>query len=326
MKWRHQVKSGKKIEGVCGGETNGINSNICIGDFMTEYQKKIDVSLVILLILFLGTQICALWFTHPFYQGEIKAFENPDDPFNILYYVSIILIFTGVILYIAKKGKDILIRFLILVLFCITVFYLFNAFLSLFISPEIYAFAGGLAIALMFGILLLFYPEWYVVDTTGILVACGIIAIFGISLTVPLVILLLALLAIYDAISVYKTKHMIDLGDTILRFHLPMLLVIPKKWGYSFRTEKEFSGKKNAIFIGLGDFIIPGILAASVFHFGESIVVALACILGSVIGLALLMVLSKSGTAQAGLPWLNGGALAGYLISSILMGEFIGFG
>ncbi len=292
---------------------------------MNDHQKKPDASLAVLMILFLVTQICALWITRPFHQGGMEAFENPDDPFNILYYIVIILIFTGVILYIAKKGKDILIRSLILVIFSITVFYLFHALLSLFISPEIYALAGGLIITLIIAILLVFYPEWYIVDATGILVASGIIAIFGISLTVPLVILLLTLLAIYDAISVYKTKHMIDLGDTILKFHLPMLLVIPKKWGYSFRTEKDFSGKKNAIFIGLGDFIIPGILAASVFHFGESLITALACILGSVTGLALLMILAKSGKPQAGLPWLNGGALAGYLISSALLGELIGF-
>ena len=293
---------------------------------MTGQQKKLDASLVVLLTLFLVTQICALWFTQPFHQGGMEAFDDPDDPFNILYYVVVILAFTGVILYIAKKGKDILIRSLILGVFSITVLYLFHALLSLFISTGIYAWASGFALTLMCGILLLVYPEWYIVDATGILVACGIIAIFGISLSVPLVILLLAFLAIYDAISVYKTKHMIDLGDTILRFHLPMLLVIPKKWGYSFRKEKDFSGEKNAIFIGLGDFIIPGILAASVFHFGGSLSAALACILGSVIGLALLMSLAKSGKPHAGLPWLNGGALVGYLISSILLGEIIGFG
>ena len=293
---------------------------------MTEYKKKLDISLAVLLILFLVTQICALWITRPFHQGGMEAFENPDDPFNILYYVVIILVFTGIILYISKKGKDILIRSLILVIFSITVYYLFHALLSLFISPESYALTGGLIITFMFAILLLFYPEWYIIDATGILVAIGIIAIFGISLTVPLVILLLTILGIYDAISVYKTKHMIDLGDTILKFHLPMLMVIPKKWGYSFRREKDFSGEKNAIFMGLGDFIIPGILAASVFHFGESLSTALACILGSVIGLALLMMLAKSGKPQAGLPWLNGGALAGYLISCIIWGELVGFG
>jgi len=292
---------------------------------MTEYQIKIDWSLVVLLALFVITQLCALWFTGPFHEGEMEAFENPDDPLNILYYVVIILVFTGIILYIAKRGKDFLIRSLILFIFSITVFYLFQAFLSLFISSELYSTVGGLVIAFMCGSLLLFYPEWYVVDVMGILVACGIIAIFGISLTVPLVILLLVLLALYDAISVYKTKHMIDLGDTILRFHLPMLMVIPKKWKYSFRKEKKFSGKKNAIFIGLGDVIIPGILAASVFHFTNSLSVALACILGSAMGLALLMVLTKSGKPHAGLPWLNGGALAGYLISSLLLGTLIGF-
>ena len=77
--------------------------------------------------------------------------------------------------------------------------------------------------------------------------------------------------------------------------------------------------------MGLGDFIIPGILAASVFHFGDSLITALACITGSLIGLALLMILAKSGKPHAGLPWVNGGALGGYIISSALLGELIGF-
>jgi presenilin-like A22 family membrane protease len=291
---------------------------------MNSNQKTRDISLLALMVLFLFTQLLALYITRPFHEIGMEAFEDPNDPLNIVYYLVIILLFTGVILYIAKHGKDILIKTLILFIFSITIFYIFRALLSLFTPHEMYALGGGLMIAMLFFIVLILYPEWYIIDASGILVASGIIAIFGISLTVPLVIILLTLLAVYDAISVYKTKHMIDLGDTVLKFHLPMLMVIPKKINYSFRKEKEFSGEKNAIFMGLGDFILPGILATSVFHFTDSLITALACIMGALVGLALLMILAKTGKPQAGLPWLNGGAIGGYFISSALLGELMG--
>ena len=52
--------------------------------------------------------------------------------------------------------------------------------------------------------------------------------IFGVSLgTVP-VILLLVILAVYDAISVYKTKHMITLAEGVIDLKTPILFVIPK--------------------------------------------------------------------------------------------------
>ena len=292
---------------------------------MKNQNKTRDMSLLALMIIFLITQLCALYITRPFHEIGMEAFEDPNDPLNIIYYLVIIIIFTGLILYIAKKGKDILIQTIILCIFSFTLFYIFRALLSLITPHQAYSLGGGLMMAILFFIALIRYPEWYIIDTSGILVSSGIIAIFGISLSVPLVLILLTLLAIYDAISVYKTKHMIDLGDTVLRFHLPMLMVIPKKLNYSFRNEKKFSGEKDAIFMGLGDFILPGILAASVFHFANNLITALACILGALLGLALLMLLAKTGKPQAGLPWLNGGAIGGYLVSSAMYGELIGF-
>src|SRR5207245_765151 len=79
-------------------------------------------------------------------------------------------------------------------------------------------------------------------------------------------ILLLVALAIYDAWAVYRTKHMVTLADELTSQRLPILLVIPKKAGYSFREQKSLkeqvaSGEeREAMFVGLGDLIIPGIL------------------------------------------------------------------
>ena len=43
--------------------------------------------------------------------------------------------------------------------------------------------------------------------------------------------------AVYDAWAVYRSKHMLDLADTMIGLRLPILLVAPQEKGYSFIDE-----------------------------------------------------------------------------------------
>ena len=170
----------------------------------------------------------------------------------------------------------------------------------------------------------------------GITTAAGVTAILGISFgTLPAILLLIAL-AFYDAWAVYRTKHMITLADELTSQRLPILLVIPKKAGYSFRQQKSLkeqvdSGEeREAMFVGLGDLIIPGILAVSAFTFSSAVgrsflgvlpngIIAFGTVLGSLAGFMVLMRYVLKGNPQAGLPLLNGGALLGFIIASLLV-------
>jgi presenilin-like A22 family membrane protease len=172
------------------------------------------------------------------------------------------------------------------------------------------------------------YPEWYVVDMSGILIGVGAIAMLGISLKIHLVIILLIGLSIYDAISVYKTKHMIDLADTIVDLRLPNMFVIPKKREYSLVKETESLKEKlrkgeerDAFFMGVGDVVFPGILAVSIFHnlASNGLLIALSVMLGTLLGFTVLMTFVLKGKPQAGLPYLCIGAILGYLVSSYLV-------
>jgi len=166
--------------------------------------------------------------------------------------------------------------------------------------------------------------------------AAGVTAILGISFGILPAVLLLVALAIYDAWAVYRTKHMVTLADELTSQRLPILLVIPKKAGYSFREQKSLkeqvaSGEeREAMFVGLGDLIIPGILSVSAFTFlgplsgssaalPGSLLVAIGSVIGSLGGFLVLMRFVLKGNPQAGLPLLNGGALLGFLITSLLV-------
>jgi presenilin-like A22 family membrane protease len=82
----------------------------------------------------------------------------------------------------------------------------------------------------------------------------------------------------------------------------------------------------------LGDAVIPSILVASAAFFrpgdaplldvpGLAVTVpALGAVLGTTVGLLVLMWMVMKGRAHAGLPLLNGGAIGGYLLGALVAG------
>lgn len=305
-------------------------------------EKKADrhelLPVVIMGFIFLLVYGLVLFLTNPFVESGViaPAFEDTNDPLNIVYIIFIMLAMTLLILFIAKYWKEKLIQFIILGAVGYTSFFAFFLPILSIIIPfdfvELILILSILAAALLV-IALYKYPEWYIIDISGIVIGVGAIVIFGISLSVLLVIILLIALAFYDAISVYKTKHMIDLADTVMDLKLPVLLVVPKIRNYSLIKEtkrlKEKLEKKeerDAFFLGLGDVVLPGILVAAVYNnIQNGFFVALGVIIGILVGFSVLMIFVMKGKPQAGLPALCGGAISGYIISSlILFGELKG--
>src|SRR5881296_198707 len=296
--------------------------------------------------LLVGSQAVAIALS-PLFQGSgYQAFPNPSDVTNTVVYVILILVFTAVILGLVRYKRQNLAKYVIMASIFITL--AFILLLPLFYALD-YAtgstvdgvLLGNAATVLAFAIaaglvyLLVKFPEWYVVDAIGITTAAGVTAILGISFgTLPAILLLIAL-AFYDAWAVYRTKHMITLADELTSQRLPILLVIPKKAGYSFRQQKSLkeqvaSGEeREAMFVGLGDLIIPGILAVSAFTFSSAAgrsflgvlpngIIAFGTVLGSLVGFMVLIRYVLKGNPQAGLPLLNGGALLGFLLTNLL--------
>ena len=304
-----------------------------------DNDKKIKINdvfpIVLMGFLFVIIYSLALLIIGPFEAAGVEpAFENPDNPMNLVFFFVIIIVMTMVILLIAKYWKKQLIQIIILGAIGYTVAYVFYPLFT-FVVPWLFSAVLSIAVAGMIVAILFKYPEWYVVDISGIIVGAGAIAIFGISLGVFLVILLLIGLAIYDAISVYKTKHMVDLADTVMDLKLPVLLVIPKGRHYSLiRDTKSLKEKlkegeeREAFFMGLGDVVMPGILVAAIYHnpdISNSLPIALSVMLGTLVGFVILMTFVIKGKPQAGLPCLCGGAILGYIVSSyVLYGELVG--
>ena len=273
--------------------------------------------------IFLFVYLVSIAIAEKFERLGVRAFENPDDPANIVYFIATLLIITALIIIIAKLWKKEAIQVFVLLAIIATIFTLFQALFYGFVT-NIIADALSLAISVALIVLLLAYPEWYIIDLSAIILSIGAVTIFGISISPYLVIPLLIVLALYDAISVYKTKHMIDLADTIVDLKLPVLFIIPYKIRYRFRKQvgglkKQVKRKeRDALFVGVGDVVIPGILVISAYSFTSSLEISLSVVAGIIAGFICLMVFPSKDKPHAGLPFLNTGAIIGYILSSLI--------
>jgi len=275
----------------------------------------------------------ALLVTGTFEAAGVSAFENPNDPMDLVYFFVTMLVFTGVILLISRFRKRQTVHGIFLGAIGLSSFYVLYSLTDTVIS-ELWSLGFSTVATIALIVMLVKYPEWYVVDACGIMAGVGSIAMFGISLNISLVIILLIGMAVYDAISVYKTRHMIDLADTVLALRVPVMLVIPKIRNYSLiretksLKEKLLKGEeREAFFIGLGDIIFPGILFVSTFYNipGKGFLIALSVMAGTLLGFVTLMTSVVKGKPQAGLPYLSSGAILGYMVSSyILFGKLVG--
>jgi presenilin-like A22 family membrane protease len=190
----------------------------------------------------------------------------------------------------------------------------------------------------------------------------GAAGLFGISFGLLPAIVLLVALAVYDAVSVYGSGHMLDLAEGVLDLNVPVVLVVPVVSGFSLlddeganpssldeappapdatgdgaatnggapADEDGAESDRDALFIGLGDAVMPTVMVASAASFSPAPALglplaavnlpALLAAGGTLVGLLVLLRAVLRGTPHAGLPLLNGGAVGGYLLGSVAAG------
>jgi len=306
-------------------------------------------------------------FIQPFYNFEFyRAFgeEGTTEAGNIIFELVLIFLFTAAVIWLARKGLDYVIKGIVFLALGYSLLIALQPLLWIVysvvgIQSDIGYFFASLAFPIGMMYMLHKFPEWYVVNSVGLLVGSGVIVMLGITFVPVLIILFMILAAIYDHWAVNGSKHMLELADTMIGLKLPVLLVAPKSTDYTFLEQKGDVMEKShaepvvpvenpmppkkvkgrdALFMGLGDVIFPGMLVISsvtflpetgpvVFDFWEEpaipihlgpMIVGMGTLVGGLVGYAALMTQVARGRPQAGLPLLNGGSILGYLISGTI--------
>ncbi|MFB6254588.1 MAG: presenilin family intramembrane aspartyl protease PSH [Halobacteriaceae archaeon] len=278
-------------------------------------------------LLFLLTVFGGILLAPRYATAGLQAFEDPSNVAIPGFIFLEIIIITGVFILALKYDfGETAIRVVFIAIFLLIIHTVFAVILP--IRPIII-----IALLLGIGVVLWVYPEWYVLDITGVIGGASMIALFGISLAPLPILLLLVIMALYDAYSVYISGHMKQLAQGVGDLKIPMVFVVPPSLSYSILESDnimEDANDKGVAFLGLGDAFFPGTLIVSAGHFIQSSITianvtinapAAGAFIGSLLGMVLLQILAnKIEGVHAGLPALNGSVIGGYLIAALLSG------
>ncbi len=223
---------------------------------------------------------------------------NVTSPFYYLLYIIIagLLIPTAVILLLVKYKKLKIINIVLILLF-LFVMYAFSDMLLL----DIYVFPlhGNLnsnsSLLAVFSLLVYILPVIFTVyyfkyagkyakDVLNIILFVSISAIISLYLNIITALILIAIISVYDYISVFITKHMLTLAKAFGGNSFGGISLMAKK------------AKKQQIFLGGGDMAFPAILANEFFlHY--NLLSGAFTIVGAVVGLSIILFLGKKGKA-----------------------------
>lgn len=306
--------------------------------------------------LYAGAQLVALALAVPFRTEGLAGTSNPNSLATPVYFLVLIIAIPVVILLLAKyQGLLSALRIFILLGIAASLLFTLDATFAIFIPTYDFlppveaaqAFVPSEILATVVAVVLfealLLEPQWYIVDLVGFLAAGALIAILALEFAILPALVLLIGLAIYDAVAVYGTKHMVSLAEVVTEMKLPILMVMPSSPSYDYTAPGGLAAhrakapeEREAIFMGLGDVVFPGLLVVSSFLWlpahpvfggiGGNLITGLGVLGGSLLGYFVLMGYVAKGNPQAGLPLLNGGAIAGYVITFLLIYHSFGLG
>ena len=257
--------------------------------------------------IFVLVQVGALALVEPFNTAGFQDVEDPSDPTNSLLYIGAILVATVVMLGAFRYGGDRVIRAVLVGSSGYLSFYVFAVLVPTLPVAGVAAFTPAVVLAALITVALWVHPEWYVIDAAGVVMGAGAAGLFGVNFGVLPALVLLVVLAVYDAISVYGTEHMLALAEGVMDLKVPVVLVVPLSFSYSFLdaapaaggsdtdsgaadaadveaeaeealtdgsgasdagdADEEDDGPRDAFFIGLGDAVMPAVLVASAGFF-----------------------------------------------------------
>jgi presenilin-like A22 family membrane protease len=166
--------------------------------------------------------------------------------------------------------------------------------------------AGGILLGILFAIAKFFFPS--IKNIATILATAGVGVVFGISLGVVPVIILLLLLSIYDYIAVFKTRHMVEMANFMMKKELSFTVTA--------RTYIPALKKEARIDLGSGDIIAPIMFEVSALHLSP--LASLLVFVGAVSSLSLFLFLAyRKRMVLPALPPITFGMILLFLVGHI---------
>jgi len=268
-------------------------------------------------IIFLLTQILGLVVAWRLIQRRLVVSVPPElrgmrQGLSILDFLLAFIIATIFIIVLLRLFKKSTIAFKIMFVFAIFIGaeVVFETFI-----PQPFAFLLAIFTALLRFII----PQVWVQNLVIIISIAGVSAWLGLSFSLSAMIMIMAILSIYDVIAVYKTKHMVSMFRGLMEKGVYFSTVVPEKTGQLKTNLTEVEPVKGFLFLGTGDMAFPLMFAVSALPF--KLISSIAIMIGALAGifvLHLLFLFQKERKPMPALPPIALGTIIGFLVSMMI--------
>lgn len=169
------------------------------------------------------------------------------------------------------------------------------------------------------GALVWYVPRVVVHDIAIVFGIGGIAALLGLAITPLVACVLLAVLSVYDIISVYRTHHMVTLAGHMMESGAVFGFLVPARVSGFLQSRDDALRARSVMMLGSGDIGLPLVLAASAVS--QSIPAACLVATCSLVGVSTmhwLFMHQKHSQPMAALPPIAVSAILGYAIAIAL--------
>lgn len=238
-----------------------------------------------------------------------KAFSVPvsGDDFSVSLYLfgSMLIGALAMLIFIRYVRSDMLFLLLEIGIITSTSSIVFYSFLRLFLP-----YITSIMCAFFLGMILagLKQLDGRFKNVSAVLASAGIGALFGSSIGIMPIAILVALLAVYDYVAVFKTKHMVEFADYMMKRNVSFTITSEK---YVPELKKD-----RRMDLGTGDIIVPAMVEVSLLP--VSPVASLFVFIGAFVALGIFLHLFfNKKTVLPAIPPIAFGMLVFFLIGKL---------
>ena len=210
--------------------------------------------------------------------NEVVSYMLIDEagPETIPWFVFAVLFGAGIFLLIARLKIPIIFTLLEIAVISATSSILFYSFVKPILGLTIESMAAAILLGFALAGAKQVFPN--LKNLAALLGSAGAGAVFGFTFGFVAAMLFLLVLAIYDYISVYKTKHMVTMANEIVKRNMAFTITA---------KEKLPSGKESRLDLGTGDLSLP--IMAEVSAYSVSPLLCAWALLGALAGVGIVL-------------------------------------
>ncbi|HUC39065.1 MAG TPA: presenilin family intramembrane aspartyl protease [Candidatus Acidoferrum sp.] len=310
-----------------------------------ETRQVAQILIMFMIVQFFGLFLASQVFSGATYQ-QISGAQVVSSSVSVLFYVVYIILLSALLIFLFKivKGDKLFIVIEGAVVF-IASFFVFLILSGIFTTSTLFYISGSaittnFLIGAVAAILLVIAKNKMqrLRNATAIIASVGVGLVLGISFSFFATVIFMMILAVYDFVAVFITKHMVTMARAMSSRNLAFLVgvneveAIPKS---SFSSKeladykKENSGVKKSpalsqfyrsgmlpvvarIELGTGDLAVPLMVAVAAYKVSLNFVLSFFVIFGAVLGLLMTaFILRKYKRALPAIPPLLFGVAIG---------------